>query len=164
VNGFGPIISVLGAPSKHSLTQSLLPVAATSPLLLPALIGWSASHLAKIGEPYASIAKIATEVTDRRVQSLLMAGATTGEGGVGDVSLEDKLWIVLMLGGIEVSPPVCVCKRREGTKPGERYIRRSVKAPSTAGQNSSPRSGTSSPCSPGPDLTANSARRNCRWR
>lgn len=119
MNGFGPIISVLGAPSKHSLTQSLLPVAATSPLLLPALIGWSASHLAKIGEPYASIAKIATDVTDRRVQSLLMAGgATSGEGAVGDVSLEDKLWIVLMLGGIEVSPGVCAraCRRRAGAQ------------------------------------------------
>jgi hypothetical protein len=71
-------------------------------LLLPALIGWSASHLARIGEPYASIARIATEVTDRRVQSLLQAGAAS-DATQGDVSLEDKLWIVLMLGGIEVS-------------------------------------------------------------
>ena len=102
MNGFGPIISVLGAPSKHSLVQSLLPLAANSPLLLPALIGWSASHLARIGEPYASIARIATEVTDRRVQSLLQAGAAS-DATHGDVSLEDKLWIVLMLGGIEVS-------------------------------------------------------------
>lgn len=93
---------MLGAPSKHSLTQSLLPIAATSPLLLPALIGWSASHLARIGEPYASIATIATEVTDRRVEAILHAGPTT-DGPHGHVTLEDKLWIVLMLGGIEVS-------------------------------------------------------------
>ena len=40
-------------------------------------------------------------MTDRRVQSLLQAGAAS-DATQGDVSLEDKLWIVLMLGGIEV--------------------------------------------------------------
>jgi hypothetical protein len=139
VNGFGPIISVLGAPSKHSLVQSLLPLAANSPLLLPALIGWSASHLARIGEPYASIARIATEVTDRRVQSLLQAGAAS-DATHGDVSLEDKLWIVLMLGGIEVSQT-----RPEYSLQAPQLIsspRRSVKAALTDGKNFYPKSGT----------------------
>lgn len=36
------------------------------------------------------------------MQSLLQAGAAS-DATQGDVSLEDKLWIVLMLGGIEVS-------------------------------------------------------------
>ncbi len=99
VNGFGPIISVLGVVSKHAFIQSLLPVATQSPLLLPALIGWSASHLAPIGEPYASIAKLATAATEKRASALMKAG----QGNDLGVSAQDKIWMMLMLGGIGVS-------------------------------------------------------------
>ena len=110
INGFAPVISVLGKPERNKLLKTLLPAASTSPILLHALIGWAASHVAVAqpnrgdgkNEPYTSIARITTSIADHtalvKMNSVGMQGAQEG-----DLSLENEMWLLLILGGIEVS-------------------------------------------------------------
>jgi hypothetical protein len=120
VNGFAPVISVLSKPSRNRLLKNLLPATSNSPILLHALVGWAASHLAVSphvgGEPYTSIARITTSIADQKalvnINSMGMPNFGHGHGQEEELSLENEMWLLLILGGIEVSravPPLILC-------------------------------------------------------
>ncbi|KAJ9091677.1 hypothetical protein QFC20_007571 [Naganishia adeliensis] len=114
VKGFAPVISVLGKPERNRLLNTLLPATSTSPILLHALVGWAASHLAVSqpsrgasgGEPYTSIARITTSIADQRALGKINSmGLPVTGAGEEELSLENEMWLFLILGGIEVRPP-----------------------------------------------------------
>ncbi|KAJ9096844.1 hypothetical protein QFC21_005117 [Naganishia friedmannii] len=110
VNGFAPVISVLSKPSRNRLLKNLLPATSNSPILLHALVGWAASHLAVSpqvgGEPYTSIARITTSIADQKalvnINAMGMPHDGHGYGQEEELSLENEMWLLLILGGIEV--------------------------------------------------------------
>ncbi|KAI5449152.1 hypothetical protein NCC49_005290 [Naganishia albida] len=110
VKGFAPVISVLGKPERNRLLNTLLPATSNSPILLHALVGWAASHLAVAqpsrgngGEVYTSIARITTSIADQHaLVKINSMGLPVGRDGEEELSLENEMWLFLILGGIEV--------------------------------------------------------------
>lgn len=97
VNSFSRVVSVLG-PSDNSLVTYLVPLAERSQLVLCALVGWAASHLSILGEPYVAMTNAAVETVEAQVEAM--------SGGVADHVPEEKreesMMALLILGGIDV--------------------------------------------------------------
>ncbi|KIR71789.1 hypothetical protein I310_04469 [Cryptococcus deuterogattii CA1014] len=94
---FSRVVSVLG-PDDDTLVTQLLPLAARSPLILHALVGWTASHLSILGEPYVTLADSAVALVEDHVKNMETAENMTDE------RQEENLMSLLILGGI------CVCR------------------------------------------------------
>lgn len=95
VNSFSRIVSVLG-PTDNSLVTYLMPLAERSPLVLCALLGWAASHLSVLGDPYVSLAKAAVETVETQVEHLDI------DADVTEQRREECMMALLILGGIDI--------------------------------------------------------------
>lgn len=94
---FSRVVSVLG-PDDDTLVTQLLPLAARSPLIMHALVGWTASHLSVLGEPHVTLADSAVALVEDHVKNMETAENMTDE------RQEENLMALLILGGI------CVCR------------------------------------------------------
>ncbi|KIR34068.1 hypothetical protein I352_03301 [Cryptococcus deuterogattii MMRL2647] len=94
---FSRVVSVLG-PDDDTLVTQLLPLAARSPLIMHALVGWTASHLSILGEPHVTLADSAVALVEDHVKNMETAENMTDE------LQEENLMALLILGGI------CVCR------------------------------------------------------
>ena len=94
VNSFSKIISVLG-PTENNLLYHLLPLASASPLVMRGLVGWSAAHLAVLGEPFSSIARTSRIYIEQQLHSYERSNIDNRER-------EEAMMAMLMLGGAEV--------------------------------------------------------------
>ena len=95
VNSFSRVVSVLG-PTDNSLVSYLVPLAERSQLVLCALVGWAASHLSILGDPYIAMTNAAVETVESQVEAM------TGLEDMPQEKQEESLMALLILGGIDV--------------------------------------------------------------
>ena len=95
VNSFSRVVSVLG-PTDNSLVTYLVPLAERSQLVLCALVGWAASHLSILGDPYIAMTNAAVETVESQVEAM------TGLEDMPPEKQEESLMALLILGGIDV--------------------------------------------------------------
>ena len=95
VNSFSRVVSVLG-PSDNSLVTYLVPLAERSQLVLCALVGWAASHLSILGDPYVAMTNAAVETVESQVEAMNISDTIPEE------KKEESMMALLILGGIDV--------------------------------------------------------------
>jgi hypothetical protein len=96
VNSFSRVVSVLG-PTDNSLVTYLVPLAERSQLVLCALVGWAASHLSILGDPYVAMTNAAVETVETQVEAM-----STASDNLPAEKQEESMMALLILGGIDV--------------------------------------------------------------